>query len=157
MQIKDLIEALSEMEDIFTAAGATKAADDVEDLLTIFDGHQDMSAEEFFDEMRKLYTVKSKSKTRATQKQANDLLVERYVRRLNEAALERDVFSNVMSELKSDGDVRKAEVDRIQFQYVGGREMQASKRKGIEAIEKWFNQRRYQAAAIEEAGKVTPW
>lgn len=157
MQIKDLIDALSELEDIFIAAGAKKAADDVEDLLTIFDGHQDMAVEEFFDEMRKLYTVTPKSKTRARQRQANDLLVERYVRRLNEAALERDAFSKVMADLASDGDVRKAEVDRIQYLYVGGRETVASKRKGLEAIEKWFNQRRYQAAAVEEAGKVTPW
>ncbi|MGH1417263.1 MAG: hypothetical protein ACRBCJ_00210 [Hyphomicrobiaceae bacterium] len=156
MQVKQLIDVLTEIQEIYLAADAKKAASDVEEFLTIFDGVEEMTLDEFYSELEKLHTP-TKSAKRPKHTHVNDIIVERYVKELRTAELDKEAFTKVFDELQTDAKVRKLELDNIQHQYIGGKKIAASKKKALEAIQKWFNQRRYQADAIEEAGKARPW
>lgn len=158
MKVKELRSVLADIEGIYAAAGADKAAEDFRQLCSILDGYDDSSVDDFIAEMGSIYAPQPRSgaaKTPATE--LDRPLVEEFAQRLRAAGLDREAFERVLAELGRDTRVRKGEANAIQHLYIGGREAWPTRKAALEAIEKTFHQRRFQAAAMKDVAKVTPW
>ncbi len=158
MNVKELSNVIQQIEGVYADAGVSRAAADLGELLTLFEGHEDMPVDEFLEEFRKLY-VKQPRKTAAKKPTApvDEVLVSRYVRRLKEAGKERAPFDQVFAELSADKKARKDEINQIQHLYIGGRKAWGTRKAALDAISETFNYNRYQSAVLEDIKKVTPW
>ncbi|MEQ8823776.1 MAG: hypothetical protein RIC14_05325 [Filomicrobium sp.] len=157
MNVKELREAIGEIQDICEAAGAAKAAADLDELTQIFDGHEDQSVSEFLAHLRSLYAPVDAGQASSKTNDADVSVVEGYVARLKEVGTDRQAFERIFQVLTTDPQVRKAEANAIQHSYIGGREAWPTKKAALKAIEKWFFGSRYQDAVLEDIKKVTPW
>ena len=157
MNVKELREAIGEVQEICEAAGAAKAAADLDQLTQIFDGHDDQAVDDFLKHLRSLYAPAAKPTTTAKDAPADCSVVEGYVARLNEAGSDEQAFERLFEIITSDPQVRKAEANAIQHAYIGGREAWSTKKAALKAIQKWFFGSRYQEAVLEDIKKVTPW
>ena len=70
-------------------------------------------------------------------------------------AYRRDLGDRLKMLLKSDSDMRKAEVELLAKKYLARKEN--SKTRQLEAIETRFREFRYDRKANERAGAVSPW
>ena len=157
MNVKELREAIGEIQDICEAAGAAKAAADLDELTQMFDGHEDQPVEDFLAHLRSLYAPASSGQSASKNDDADSSVVEGYVARLKEAGTDRKAFERIFEVMTSDPQVRKAEANAIQHAYIGGREAWPTKKAALKAVEKWFFGSRYQEAVLEDIKKVTPW
>jgi hypothetical protein len=157
MNVKELRDAIGEIQDLCEAAGASKAAADFEQLTGLFDGFEEESVEAFLTHLRSLYVAETEKPMGSKDTAADASVVESYVSRLKEAGTDKTAFEKLFPVLSADPQVRKAEANAIQHGYIGGREAWATKKAALKAIEKWFYGRRYQEAVLEDIKKVTPW
>lgn len=155
MQVRELQETLAEIQGVFEDAGARTAASDFEELLSLFNGHEDESVDEFLSALRKLYVRSPPARRPITD--LDQAAVKRYAASLAEAGEDSDAVDVVLSELGNDKSVRKSEMNAIQKIYIGGRDAWPTRKAALEAIRSTFQRRQYQRAAMKEIEKVTPW
>lgn len=150
MKVSDLKVILQRFQAMFDAAGARRQAADLARLIGALDGYDAVSVDDFVDQMEALLAEDA-------PEPANDLSIRRHVNRLKEAALDRIAFDKAVADLRSDRRVRKAELDKIAFGYIGGRQSYPSKKAALEAIEGKFLERARNAKKKELIDKTTPW
>ncbi len=156
MKVAELREILAEVEAIFVASGAKRTAEDFKELQQIFEGSDDEQVDEFLEHLRKLYAPTKKPRLRLVEA-SNDLLVEKYIKRLQQCSNDSSAVDKIISDLKSDGAVKKAEANAIQYRLIKGREAWPSKKAAIEAIQKSFAHRRREADQLKRIKTTTPW
>lgn len=155
MIVRELRDAIGEIQGICEAAGATKAAADLEELAQLFEGHDDQPVEQFLEYLRAIYTIEHLDRDKNSP--ADREVVDSYVGRLKEVAGDERAFERVMQTMRRDPLVGKAEANAIQHSYISGRETWPTKQAAFKAIEKWFTGSRFQRDVMEDIKKVTPW
>ena len=157
MYVKELSDIIQQIEGVYADAGASRAAADLGELLSLFEGYEDMPVEDFLEEFRRLYVKQPRKSGTKTQTPIDEVLVSRYARRLKDAGNDRAKFNAVFQELNGDRKARKDEVNRIQHLYIGGREAYPTRKAAMDAIAENFNYNRYQSGVLKDIEKATPW
>lgn len=156
MKVGQFKEVLSEIESIFAAGGAKKTADDFRELQGIFDGSDGEDLDQFLAELRRLYTPSKKPVLKLVEK-LDELLVHRYVQRLQRSDVFDPSIDKAIEELALDSAVKKAEANAVQHRVLKGRETWPSKKAAVEAIRKALAHRRREADQLKRIQTTTPW
>ena len=155
MQVKELRAALSEIREVFSAAGTKLPERDLNELIGLLDGHDEQELDSFLEALAQDLSTHSNTAKKNSTSAPNEVLVSRYMQRLQAADIDRKLFDEVFADLKSDAGMRKAEVELLAKKYLARKE--PSKAKQLEAIETRFREFRYDRKANERAGAVSPW
>lgn len=156
MKIAELKSVLEEIEAIYLAGGAKKAAEDFGDISRLFDDTELSDVDDFIAELKQLYVAPAKPKLRLVET-VDELLVERYLKKLNSLDQSGDGDQALLEELASDSAVNKAEVNLIQYRFLQGRERWPSKKAALQAISKRLAHRRREAEQLKRIDDMTPW
>lgn len=156
MKVSELKDALGDLHDIYDAAGARKAASDIEELTRILDGHEHESVDAFLDALRDLYDVGAPP-TGANGDSVDQQLVDHYVAALKKAVGAEPAFMSVLNEMRDDRRVRKVEANAIQHAFIGGRKSWPSRKAAIAAIEATFKRDKFQDEVLDGIKGVRPW
>ena len=156
MKVDELKKILAEIEEIYAEGGAKKAAEDFAELQTVFEGYEDTSVSDFVDQLRSLYAPKKKANLRLVE-QIDELVVERYLKRLSSLDKSGCDDEELINSLLADSSVKKAEANLIQHRFLGGRERWPSKKSAVDAIRKRLAHRLREAHQLNRIKDVTPW
>lgn len=157
MKVADLRNVLGEIEDIYAAAGAKGPADDLAELINLFDGPEDAEVSAVLEELRSLYDAPKPDADATEPSDLNAAVVERHLARLASLPDDGSQDADTVNRLRDDKAVGKAEANAIQAAFIGGRAAWPSRKAAIDAIERTVAGRRRNAAIMDHIKTVTPW
>jgi hypothetical protein len=152
MNVKQLRAALQEAASIFEASGAKSQKDKVEAFLEIFRGHDEEAVPEFLAGLRQRLTQPDPPAGRSPR-QPDELIVERYVQRLQDAGIDKIAFDAVFAALSKDKAIAKEEAEAIARRYADSR-ARLDKRSALKEIKTRFSERAYQAVKLMQVDKA---
>ena len=156
MKVAELKMILAEIEEIYEVGGARKVAEDFAELQRLFEGAEEQDVDSFLDQLRKLYLPNRQPRLRVVEA-IDELVVERYGKRLVELDSSGCEDQEIIRELTKDKAVRKSEANAIQHRFIQGRETWPSRKAAIEAIAKTLAHRRREAQQLGRIKGMTPW
>ena len=146
MNVGKLRQVLMDVGAIFSAAGASKQVADLERIAALMKGRENQPVNQFLDELQ---TDLAPLSTAA--------IIAAHVASLLKAGTDELAFRTAYDSVTRDAAVKKSEADHIAHGYIGGREKWPNKKAAIEAIEKEFVARRYDASKMKEVARSRPW
>lgn len=146
MNIGKLRQLLTDVGAVLASAGSTKQAEDLERVAGLMRGREHQPVEQFLDELRADVAPPSIAE-----------VIANHVARLTAAGVDEPSFRPALEALSKDKMIKKIEADRVAHGYIGGREKWPSRAAAIEAIEKEFVSRRYDASKMKEVARSRPW
>jgi hypothetical protein len=154
MKVIELRTALEQLANILTSAGAKSQDKEVRSFLKLFDGQEDMLVSDFFEDLRERLKANTGNGKLA---HANLASVEQYVRRLEAAGIDKNIFDAVYSDIASDRSIVKEDADLIAHRYTLGREKWPTKAEALREIKLAFQERAYRAAKSVQVEKASRW
>ncbi len=146
MQLKKLKDAILGTAEVIEASGSRASANDVRKIVDVLGDQDDQSCDAALEEL-KLLLDKEKQNLTAS-----------YIQKLLDAGTDLSAFSKVHKELSKDKNILKADVDQIMLEYAGGgREKWPSRKAGIDAIKKKFNERAYRESKMKIVEGTKVW
>ena len=146
MNVGKLRQLLIDVGAVLASAGSAKQAGDLDRVAELMRGQDHQSVDAFLDELQKDITPPSSAE-----------VVARYVAQLSSAAIDEFAFRKVFETLSKDKTIKKPEADLVGHGYIGGREKWKNRAAALEAIEKEFVSRRYDASKMKEVARSRPW
>jgi hypothetical protein len=146
MNVGKLRQLLMDVGAVLTSAGSAKQAEDLERVAGLMRGQDHQSVDQFLDELRTDIEPMSPAQ-----------IIAGHVARLSASGIDELAFRQAFDVLSKDKMIKKLEADRVAFGYIGGREKWPSKASALEAIEKEFVARRYDASKMKEVARSRPW
>jgi hypothetical protein len=156
MKVAELRTVLEEVQAIYEASRSDKPANDFAEFITLLDGHEEQSVEEFLAELSALFKPAS-GKAAAAGKLPDVQIVASYIDRLAAAGTDEAKFEPVYAELGGDKRVRIQEMSAIAHEYIQGRDKWPSRAAGYQAIKKRFVQRADRESREGIINKVLRW
>lgn len=152
--VEALDAVLARLERVWSGGGARSPVKGVSQVRKAIAPHLTQTIDDMLDDLRAEAAAKA---ARAAAKAVRDDVVASYVKRLEEAAHDRQVFDSVFADLSTDRRVRKVELDAIAERYAGGPAKRRNKAAGFEAIRASFFERALRERNAQVAEKATPW
>lgn len=156
MKVKELQNSLQDLAEVLELAGTKAVNSDVANILNLLDGEEEEELEDFLSQLEERLTAalkKTSAKSQVTN--INRDVVDHYVVRLLDAAMDEQKFSSIATELKNDPQVRKPELAEIAKGYTARPVNTVS---GLhKAIQTRFYERIYDRDATDMARRATPW
>jgi hypothetical protein len=146
MNIGKLRQLLVDVGAVLISAGSAKQADDLERVAGLMRGQDHQSVDQFLDQLQTDIEPLSPAE-----------IIAGHVARLSAAGIDEFGFRQAFDVLSKDKTIKKPEADRVAFGYIGGREKWPSKTSALDAIEKEFIARRYDASKMKEVARSRPW
>jgi hypothetical protein len=116
MQVKVLKRLFGRLRDSYSAVGADEPARDMRRIADLLQGHEDKPVEEFVAEIRAMLHGDEPVPSERAPRIVTEV-VERHVRGLLGAGVDRTAFEAAMAHLDDDGDVGKIELFAIANRY----------------------------------------
>jgi hypothetical protein len=147
MNVKELREAIEDARALVAACDG-KEPKALKEFLQIFEGHDELSVEQFLEALR------GRTLAPTTSPEADDSsnpgfdsgLVSAYIQQLKDAGISESAFNIVFARIKKDKAVKTTEAFAISHGYAGGRATWSTKGEALDNIERWFRHLAYQAA-----------
>lgn len=146
MNVGKLRQLLVDVTAVFSAADSSKQAEDLGRVAELMKGKEHQPVEQFLDELRADIEPLPLSEVLAG-----------HIARLSSAGVDDFAFRKAFDALSKDKLIKKSETDVIAHGYIGGRVKWPSKAAALEAIEKEFVARRYDASKMKEVARSRPW
>ncbi len=146
MNIGKLRQLLTDVGAVLATAGSAKQAEDFERVAGLMRGREHQQVEQFLDELQADLSPPSIAE-----------VIADHVARLSAAGVDEPTFRQAHECLAKDRTIKKAEADRVAHGYIGGREKWKNRAAALEAIEKEFVSRRYDASKMKEVARSRPW
>ncbi len=156
MKVKELRDVLSDLKSIYEDAGARSAALEVVNLVNLLDGHDEEPIEDFMADIRALI-VGTRFSARSRSAPLDEVAIDLYLTRLQQAGRNRSEFARVLSDIRLDPKVRSHEANAILLRYIVGHEAKRSKSAAIEAIEQRFDGRRLEENRLRSSESALTW
>ena len=146
MNVGRLRQLLMDVGAVLASAGSAKQAEDLDRVAGLMRGQEHQSVEAFLDELQTDVAPRSSA-----------AVIAEYVAQLSSAGVDEFAFRQVFEVLSKDKSIKKPEADLVAHGYIGGREKWKNRAAALEAIEKEFVSRRYDASKMKEVARSRPW
>ena len=146
MNVGKLRQLLIDVGAVFSAAGSSKQAEDLHRVAGLMRGREHQPVEQFLDELQADLAPISTTK-----------VVANYIEKLTVAGVDEIAFRQTFGNLSKDKAIKKFEADCVAHGYIGGRVKWPNRKAALEAIEKEFVARRYDASKMKEVARSRPW
>ena len=155
MKVKELQKSLQDVANVLELAGTKAVRNDLANVLKLLDGAEELELDVFLSLLEERMAAALKKTGARSKANINREVVDLYVARLQQAAMDEKSFSALAAELKNDPKVRKAELSEIAKGYNAPL---ANTVAGLhKAIQTRFYERIYDRDATDMARRATPW
>ena len=146
MNVGKLRQLLIDVSAVLASAGSAKHGSDLNRVAELMKGQDHLSVDAFLDELEKDIAPPSSAE-----------VIARYVAQFYSAGIDEFAFRKVFETLSKDKTIKKPEADLVAHGYIGGRDKWKNRAAALEAIEKEFVSRRYDASKMKEVARSRPW
>ena len=143
---------LRTIQQAYRAAGRKAAAGNIARTLKHLESGDKMNVDEFAGSIKSA-TVQPVPKRAAPR----EVAIDRHVKSLGEAGLDKSAFDAALAALKADRKVRKVELEVIAGRYTGFAANHRSRAAALTAISRKFMERARMSAELGSQKNVKPW